>query len=282
MKIINYIFLLLSLPFFIGCEVHENYDRTAFFPTKEETPITIPHKQNVWVFLLAGQSNMAGRAFIEPQDTIPNERILTINSHNELILAKEPLHFYEPGLTGLDCGLSFGYSLLKTIPENITVLLLPTAVGGSSIAQWINDAYHRNVKLYSNFKDKITLGQEYGIIKGILWHQGENDATSSETIEVYKEQLKKLFDLFRKDADDLNLPILIGELGSFSIVDTNVLAINRQIREYVKTDKNAFLIKTDDLKDNGDKIHFDSEGQREMGKRFAYKFNYVHNINSDR
>jgi len=80
----------------------------------------------------------------------------------------------------------------------------------------------------------------------------------------------------------LNLPILIGELGSFSIVDTNVLAINRQIREYVKTDKNAFLIKTDDLKDNGDKIHFDSEGQREMGKRFAYKFNYVHNINSDR
>ena len=279
MKISIYIFLLLALPLLIGCEEHESYDRTAFFPTKEETPITIPHKQNVWVFILAGQSNMAGRAFVGPQDTIPNDRILTINSKNQLIYAKEPLHFYEPDLAGLDCGLSFGYSLLKTIPENITVLLLPTAVGGSSIAQWINDSFHRNVKLYANFKDKITLGQEYGIIKGILWHHGENDATSNETIKVYKEQLKILFDLFRKDADDLNLPILIGELGSFFIADTNVHAINRQIQEYVKTDNSAFLIKTDDLKDNGDKIHFDSEGQREMGKRFAYKFNYVHNIN---
>ena len=261
--------LLLFLPFFIGCEVNDSYDSTTFFPTKEEIPETIPHKQNIWVFLLAGQSNMAGRAFVEPQDTLPNERILTINKRNELILAKEPLHFYEPGLTGLDCGHSFGYCLLEKIPDSISVLILPTAVGGSSISQWINDSNHRNVNLYSNFKEKLNIGQEHGIVKGILWHQGENDATSSETIDVYKNQLKILFDLFRNDANDLDLPILIGELGSFSRADTNFQAINRQIQEYVKTDNRACLIKTDDLNHKGDHIHFDSKGQREMGKRFA-------------
>jgi len=31
----------------------------------------IPAKENVWVFMLAGQSNMAGRDFVEPQDTLP-------------------------------------------------------------------------------------------------------------------------------------------------------------------------------------------------------------------
>jgi hypothetical protein len=111
----------------------------------------IPDKQNVWVFILAGQSNMAGRGKVEPDDTIPNTRILSINKNGDLIIAKEPLHFYEPSMTGLDCGLSFGKTLLKHIPDSITILIIPTAVGGSSISQWINDSIFRNVTLFSNF-----------------------------------------------------------------------------------------------------------------------------------
>ena len=49
-----------------------------------------PKKENVWVFLMAGQSNMVGRAFVSPSDTIPNHRILSINSKNKLIEGKEP------------------------------------------------------------------------------------------------------------------------------------------------------------------------------------------------
>ena len=56
---------------------------------------------------MAGQSNMAGRGFVEPIDTLINTRILTINRQNKLIYAKEPLHFYEPHKKGLDLGMSF-------------------------------------------------------------------------------------------------------------------------------------------------------------------------------
>ena len=264
--------LILSMFVLVGYGIKQDDNRTEFFPKIEQKPDVIPAKENVWVFILAGQSNMAGRGKVEPVDTIPDIRIFTINKEGELLLAKEPLHFYEPAATGLDCGLSFGKELLKHIPDSISVLIIPTAVGGSSISQWINDSTFRNVTLMTNFKEKIEIGQKYGTIKGILWHQGENDATTQETIEIYDKQLQKLFTLFRNAIDNSQLPIIIGELGSFSMTDDNWQAINSKIEEYIETDPNAYLIKTNDLKDKGDKVHFDSEGLREIGRRFAGQF----------
>lgn len=264
--------IIISIFVLISCGTKQNDDRTEFFPKIEQKPDEVPDIENVWVYILAGQSNMAGRGKVEPNDTIPDSRIFTINKEGELILAKEPLHFYEPTMKGLDCGQSFGKELLKHIPDRISVLVIPAAVGGSSIGQWINDSTFRKVTLLTNFKEKVEIGKKYGTIKGILWHQGENDATSQETIDIYDKQLQKLFTLFRNEINNSELPILIGELGSFSKSDDNWQAINSKIEKYIKTDPNLYLIKTNDLKDKGDRIHFDSEGQREIGKRFAEKF----------
>jgi len=272
MKTKKLIILLLIIPVFSACNRNKKYDRTQFFPKIELKAENIPNKKNLWIFILAGQSNMAGRGLVESQDTIPNERVFSINKNGEIIIAKEPLHFYEPSMTGLDCGLSFGIALLNDVPDSISILLIPTAVGGSSISQWINDSTHRNVSLYSNFREKIKTGQKYGTIKGILWHQGESDATSAGTIETYENQLKKLIELFRNEVDNLSLPVLIGELGSFSDNNDGWQAINEKIREYAKSDSIAYIIHTDDLKDKGDKVHFNSEGQREIGRRFAEEF----------
>lgn len=267
-------FLILTLPMLllISCTTKEKDDRKKLLPNVELKAKNIPEKENVWVFILAGQSNMAGRGKVEPIDTIPDTRILSINKKGDTIIAKEPLHFYEPAMAGLDCGLSFGKELLKHIPDSISILLIPTAVGGSSINQWINDSTFRNVTLFSNFREKVEIGKKVGTIKGILWHQGESDAAKTETIDVYDEQLKKLFSLFRYEADNKKLPIFIGELGSFSKNYEAWQAINYKIKYYVKTDSSAYLIKTRDLNDIGDRVHFDSEGQRKMGKRFAEKF----------
>ncbi|HSF55902.1 MAG TPA: sialate O-acetylesterase, partial [Algoriphagus sp.] len=245
------------------------------FPKVESKPLNLPEKKYLWVFILAGQSNMAGRGLVEPKDTIPNERILTINQSGELILAKEPLHFYEPTMTGLDCGLSFGKHLLRHVPDSVSILLIPTAVGGSSISQWINDSTYRNVTLFKNFSEKAKIGSEYGKVKGIIWLQGESDAGQKETIDAYGSQLKVLMSKFRNEVGDMTLPIVIGELGSFSKTDSNWQAINQQIRDYAASDPNAYLISTKDLKDKGDKIHFNSAGQRKIGKRFAMEFKKI-------
>ncbi|ULC58558.1 alpha/beta hydrolase fold domain-containing protein [Flaviramulus sp. BrNp1-15] len=243
--------------------------RTQNFPKEVVSAHPVSKKKKTWVFLLAGQSNMAGRGFVEPQDTIPSNRIFTINKQNEVVLAKEPLHFYEPNLTGLDCGLSFGKKLLEHVPDDVSIVLIPTAVGGSPINKWINDSVHRDVQLLTNFKQKVEIGKGIGQIKGVLWHQGESDTGNSNG---YQEKLGELFSKFRTITEDKRLPILIAELGSYSTDNESWQNINTQIKQYTLTDKHTFLIKTTDLKDKGDKIHFNAEGQRLIGERFAIEY----------
>jgi hypothetical protein len=261
------LFCLLSL--FVNSQAQDG--RTVYFPKKTEYPQRLPKKKNVWIFIMAGQSNMAGRGVVEPPDTLSNSRILTINHNNEMILAKEPLHFYEPNLTGLDCGLSFATQLLKDVDSSITLLLLPTAVGGSSTHQWLGDSLHRNVKLLSNFRERVMFAKKHGTIKGILWHQGEAD-TESRLIPGYEERLQKLFIQLRIYTKDMRLPILVGELGSFSENQTNWDQINKAINSCAAKDQHVFVISTQDLKSKEDKIHFNSESQRIMGERFAKKY----------
>jgi hypothetical protein len=241
------------------------------FPKAEVKPKKMPAKKNLWVFVLAGQSNMAGRGTVEPQDTIPSDRILTINKEGQVIYAKEPLHFYEPNLVGMDCGLSFAKAMLDKIPKRVSILLIPTAVGGSAITQWLGDSTYRSVKLFTNFKQKVSIGKELGEVKGILWHQGESDA-NKKSIPLYKDRLTVLIKKFREVAGNDRLPVVLGELGSYSNDPENWLKINEQISDYAKTDKNSAIVKTDDLKHRGDNIHFDSEGQRTLGRRYADAF----------
>lgn len=252
------------------------YQRKLNFPKVQVKTETIPKKKDVWVFLMAGQSNMAGRGFVQPQDTVPSKRILTINKDNDIILAKEPLNFYEPKLGGLDCGMSFANSLLKQVPEDVSILLIPTAVGGSYINQWIGDSIHREVKLLSNFKENIFLAKNYGKIKGILWHQGESDSGKKRSVN-YDKNLSELFKIFRRSVGNKKLPILIGELGSYSKNKESWMAINNIINAYALKDKHTFVISTSDLKDKGDDVHFNAESQRTMGKRFADSF--IENVN---
>jgi Carbohydrate esterase, sialic acid-specific acetylesterase len=262
------LYILMSVLVFVSCNKKIVVERTTNFPKQTELMSGTINKQNVWVFILAGQSNMAGRGIVEPQDTVPNKRILSINKNGQLIMVKKPLHFYEPNLAGLDCGYSFGKAMIKNIPDSISILLLPTAVGGSSISQWLGDSLFRNVKLLSNFIAKVEIGKQYGTIKGILWHQGESDA-NEKNIPLYSERLSVLFTKFRKAIGNDNLPILLGELGSFSKNKEGFGLINKTIHNYSSQDANTTVISTGDLKHKGDSLHFNSKAQRTMGKRFA-------------
>jgi hypothetical protein len=238
--------------------------------------IQAQEKDKTWVFIMAGQSNMAGRGAIDFNplngDTITNRRIQTINQNGEIVLAKEPLHFYEPKMAGLDCGLSFARTMLLSIPEDVTILLIPTAVGGSSIRKWIDDSVHRGVLLWSNFKYQVEIAKKYGTIKGILWHQGEADANANG-IPVYAENLKTLFTKMRAEVGQKKLPIIMGELGYFSkTVHEQFMKINGVMHQYATKDKRSAVVETKGLDHKGDNLHFNSEGQRELGKRYATVF----------
>jgi len=249
-------------------------DKQANFPKKVEYPQEMPAKKHFWIFILSGQSNMAGRGIVEPQDTVPNPRILAMNLQDKWVVAKEPLHLYQPKLTGLDAGLSFARELLKHVGDSITIGLVPTAVGGSPIESWMNDSVFNGVRLYSNFKDKAGTAMKYGEIKGIIWHQGESDAFPAK-IPVYKEKLETVLTRFRTFIGNDSLPIIMGELGSYTRPESrqkNWNIINSIIVKVPKDLKDCYVVPTSDLTCNPDYVHFNNKSQRILGKRYADKF----------
>ena len=206
--------LFIFLLAFISCEkVEQPPEKISpqYISTSSDFP---PKTSNLWIFILAGQSNMAGRALIEPEDLQTSPRILTMNEYYNWCLAKEPLHFYESDIDGLDCGLSFGKEFIKRINDTISIGLIPCAIGGSSVEQWLGDSIVCHVNILSNLATRIALASKSGVIKGILWHQGENNANAVQIIN-YKNNLQALLKKFRTITQNGNLPICVGELGSF-------------------------------------------------------------------
>lgn len=253
------------------CSINVQGQRTLNFPKSVEYVENMPHPDSLWIFMMVGQSNMAGRGFVQPQDTIPNKRILTVDSLGKWTYAKEPLNFNEPKMRGLDCGLSFANKLLKNIPNTISIALIPCAVGNTSIEQWLGDSIYRNVKLLTNFESKVMHSQKHGKIKGLLWHQGEANAKDS-LITIYKLNLQALMEKFRNITGNDVLPILIGQLGTYAEPkkwQNQWDAINKIINELSELDNNIYVVKTQDLTSKSDNIHFDSESQRQLGIRYA-------------
>jgi hypothetical protein len=263
------IFLLL----FISCTTSKKTTietESNHFPTLVEKATSLPARENFYIFILAGQSNMAGRGFVQPKDTVSSLQVVTLDKNNQWVYSKEPLHYYEPSRTGLDCGLSFGKKLAAVYKKKITIGLVPCAVGGSSIEQWIGDSTYRDVTLYSNLINKAKKAAAYGTIKGVLWHQGETNA-SAGNYKNYKENLELFFTKLRNDLGDSALPVYTGHLGSFLNRRTNPFAdsINNDLQKLSSSSKNFYVINTSDLTPKHDSIHFNSRSQRIMGERFA-------------
>ena len=261
----KYLLLFLILPM-LSLSLAE--DRTRFFPRVVEYPEEIPSKDNLWVFILAGQSNMAGRGLVEPQDTIPNPRVLTINEKGEIIIAKSPLHFYEPVRTGLDLGHRFGNVMAEHLPDSVSVLIAPTAVGATPISFWLEDRERRGVRLLTNFREKTELARSVGTIKAVLWHQGEGDS-NERRIPLYKGRMAELFTKFREFAGDDELPVVLGELGLHDKNAENRSRINQIIHDYAASDPWSAVVPTTDLSHVGDSTHFNAESLRTMGERYA-------------
>ncbi|MCB0686531.1 MAG: sialate O-acetylesterase [Saprospiraceae bacterium] len=269
-----YAFIFFGLLIFNALSAQDDVDmRKRYFPVERKVVKDFPDKEHFWIFIMAGQSNMAGRGQVEPADTMDDPRILSLDAQHRWILAKEPLHYYEPNLTGLDCGLSFARTLLEGIPPDITVGILPCGIGGSSVEQWLGDSLFRGVHLVSNFKENVDLAQAKGTLKGIIWHQGESNA-KTELIPSFREKLQNLFTDFREYVQNDHLPIVAGQLGSYTEPEERQMrwdSINMNIRELAQDDPYTGVIKTNDLTEKGDKVHFDSRSQRLMGQRFAIK-----------
>lgn len=226
-------------------------------------------KASFHLYLLAGQSNMAGRGTVSEQDKQPHSRVFVLNRLNRWAPAVDPLHF-DKSWAGVGPGLTFGKVIAEADP-NVTIGLIPCAVGGSPISTWKPHSYYPPVKVYP-YDDALArcrIATQRGVLKGILWHQGEGDS-NAEDAPLYARRLTEMIAQFRRDLEAPNLPFVAG-----TFVDAYVERVPESkivmdaIKRVAEADKNVSWISGSGLPCKDDRVHFNAEGARELGRRYA-------------
>lgn len=241
------------------------------------------------IYLCIGQSNMEGNAAIEPIDRqkIPEnfKMMACVNFNNpartqgEWYQAMPPLVREGTGLTPMDY---FGRTMVRNLPENVKIGVVPVAIGGCRIehldkdfdpASVAGDAdWFRNfMAAYNNYPygrliECAKKAQQAGVIKGILLHQGEsNNCDAQWPVKVKKVYEDILADL-NLNAEDV--PLLAGE-----VVTTEQGGVcgthNAIIRQLPQTIPTAKVISSGNLPQKGDGLHFTAHGYRVLGCRYA-------------
>lgn len=219
------------------------------------------------VFIMAGQSNMAGRGLVEAQDTGTNPRILSLEGNGAIALKTEPNLLNQGGLAGLDCGKSFGEQLLTKVPSTSYICLVQCSISSTLITEWLGDSLHV-VHLYSNMLERSREAKRTGTLKGVLWFHGEGDADELKTAQEYGGHLRELILRFRNDIGDARLPFYVGKLANWCN-KPYADSVNQSIENMAKSLNDVYLIPTDGLSGKSDSLHFDAAGQRALGRRFA-------------
>ncbi len=69
---------------------------------------------NFHLYLLIGQSNMAGRGVVDAESKQQDPQILMLDSNNRWLPATDPVHFDKPEIAGVGPALSFAKEMLGT------------------------------------------------------------------------------------------------------------------------------------------------------------------------
>ena len=252
------------------------------------------------VFLLIGQSNMAGRGeMIEGDDEII-EGVYLLNADNEVEPARNPLNRYSSAIEIQKDKMGLGSSFARKVYERTgrKVLLVVNARGATDIEQWdgiigneevtpdgkmAKDGSDADAKQWYRSQDyfeqtiartKAALAHG-GTLKAILWHQGCNDAVEANT--TYMATLQALVDNYRKELGDVLF--LAGQIEQWRGWQTST-NFNNMLETISDNIPNSDWISSEGLtnvaseahKNNGKGgPHFDRRSMIVLGERYADK-----------
>ncbi|KAG2257839.1 hypothetical protein Bca52824_077133 [Brassica carinata] len=178
---------------------------------------TIP--RNISIFILAGQSNMAGRGGVYndtaknitvwdgviPRECRSNPSILRLTAKLEWEEANEPLHadIDVNKTNGVGPGMPFANRVVNRFGY---VGLVPCSIGGTKLSQWQKGEFLYEETVRRAKAAMVASGG--GSYEAVLWYQGESDTVDMVDASVYKNRLVQFFSDLRNDLQHPNLPII--------------------------------------------------------------------------
>ena len=214
-----------------------------------------PTVQPTDVFLLIGQSNMAGRAAMIEGDDAPVPGVLLLNDAGAWEAAHQPLNRYASDRKGLEfqrfnLGGPFAASLHEADPD-VAPGLIVNARGGTQIELW-----QPGEALYENALKRVRSLQ--GVeLAGVLWHQGESNHDDAE----YAAKLERVIVSLRKDLGQPQLPFIAGHISIDNV-------INDQMDALALTLPHMAVVSVDGL-GTFDGVHYDRDSLITLGRRYA-------------
>lgn len=245
-----------------------------------------PAREQFHVFLLMGQSNMAGFGDLEPGDDKPTPGVFVLGGECDKRTAQpqsavnwrpaaHPLHNILPS-DRFGLGLPFAKAYLAT-RRDISVGLVPCAWGGADI-----DQIGPGSATWRNAMARARQAKKTGVLKGVLWHQGESDTVSAERADAYAGKLDALIAQVRKELGEPNLPFIVGDLAPFYGTGPDHSALQRvahiqQVRQSLRElpsrmAHTAFSGSTGTSSPDRHMVHFDRASYIILGRNYATAF----------
>ncbi len=231
-------------------------------------------ENNKDIYLLIGQSNMAGR--IKPDrniDVFPEGRVFVLADSSKAwgkykTSEEESKEVFVPaGVRRLNefstirksaaqvgPGLFFARVIAEERPERI-VCIVSNARGGSSINQW------KKGGLYFNEAVRRTKeAEKHGTLRGVIWHQGETDYNDKEYLPKLVQFVKDL----REALNAPNVPFIAGQITPKEEM------INKQIAQLPTKLEYCDYVSSEGMT-TMDRWHFDRKSITKLGEQYARK-----------
>ncbi|XP_020096692.1 probable carbohydrate esterase At4g34215 isoform X2 [Ananas comosus] len=247
-----------------------------------EAEAEVEVEEEMVVFVLAGQSNMAGRGGVVgdrwdgdvPPECRPSPSILRLSAALRWEEAREPLHadIDRARPCGVGPGLPFASALRRSAaataaaegPGAEAIGLVPCAVGGTRIDEWA-----RGAPLYAAMVRRARAALERGEgrrtrrLGAVLWYQGESDTVERSDAESYGGKLETMILDLRSD---LGLPGLLFIQVAIASGEGNFTEIVRKAQKGLKL-PNVICVDAKGLPLEGDHLHLTTQAQVQLGTK---------------
>ena len=228
-------------------------------------------EEEVYSFLMIGQSNMAGRGNFEDVEPIKNKRCLMLRMGRWQMMS-EPINpdrkiFGTSTHSGISLGASFADYLANQ--SGCKIGLIPCADGGTRLGQWMPGEI-----LYDHAVMMTRLAMRTSKLAGILWHQGESDCNEQSLVDSYSERFLTMITSLRRDLGAEDVPVIIGELSEKIDPEhvgrgARIPQMNENFHSIAGILPACAVVSSADLALKSDNLHFTAASLREFGLRYA-------------